>query len=206
MLTPAEAKEKSTKFSAGFGKITEEEYRWVAYDRVYNPFEWEEYSSGESDTEDEMEAEETADSGSDDHSVDSEESKLQRMKKGKRKPKGKGHERKKRFVADVSRDDILRIMKAEVEDLTVKESKIRKLINKFHDRSMANLGPDLGRDIREKAFKGGKHAKRLTSEKRFYSMIMFCTRHGIPPYTKQTNGLVDSVVGTGDQGHEMNLD
>ena len=85
---------------------------------------------------------------------------------GKSKPKGKGHERKKRFVADVSRDDILRIMKAEVEDLTVKESKIRKLINKFHDRSLANLGPDLGQDIRDKAFKGGKHAKRLTSEEK----------------------------------------
>ena len=84
MLTPAQKlRRKAQSFpKAGFGKITEEEYRWVAYDRVYNPFEWEEYSSGESDTEDEMEAEETADSGSDDHSVDSDESKLQRMKNG----------------------------------------------------------------------------------------------------------------------------
>ena len=89
MLTPAQKLRKKHKaFLKLVWKITEEEYRWVAYDRVYNPFEWEEYSSGESDTEDEMEAEETADSDSDDHSVDSDESKLQRMKKVK-KPKVK---------------------------------------------------------------------------------------------------------------------
>ena len=57
------------------------------------------------------------------------------------KKKPKKLDPKKRFVADVSRDDIIRIMKANKEDLTVKEEKIRKLINKKQaDHKQANFG------------------------------------------------------------------
>ena len=103
MLTPAQKLRRKAQHypTAVFGKITEEEYRWVAYDRVYNPFDWEEYSSGESETEEEDEEDEDEEK-SGDESIDSDESQLQRMKNGKKNFKGKKKERKKRFVADVS--------------------------------------------------------------------------------------------------------
>ena len=207
MLTPAQKLRRKAQHypKAGFGKITEEEYRWVAYDRVYNPFDWEEYSSGESETEEEDEEDEDEEK-SGDESIDSDESQLQRMKNGKKNSKGKKKERKKRFVADVSRDDILRIMKASVDDLTVKEAKIRKLINKYHDRSLANIGPDHGQDIRDKVFKGGKHAKRLTSEEKeflVYDHVLHPTWYP-SVYKADKWAGVDSIVGTGDQGHAMN--
>jgi hypothetical protein len=198
MLTPAQKLRRRAQHlpHAGFGVLLEEESRWVAYDRVYNPFDWEEYSSGEEEIEEEESEEEDSD-------VDSDDSEYEK-KKEKKKPKKL--DPKKRFVADVSRDDIIRIMKANKEDLTVKEEKIRKLINKFHDRSITNTGPDLGQEKRDLLHKGGKYAKKLTHEdKEFlvYDKVLHPTWY--PEHVKVDKWAgVDGKVGFGDQGHLMN--
>ena len=83
-------------------------------------------------------------------------------------------------------------------------TKIRKLINKFHDRSLANLGP-IGK-IYAQSFQGGKHAKRLTSEEKeflVYDHVLHPTWYP-SVYKADKWAGVDSIVGTGNQGHQMN--
>ena len=149
-----------------FCQLDPEESRWIAYDRVRCPEEWELYSSGEEsdESDEEEEVPESKGSGEDD-----DDGSRQKHQKHHQKHHQKKNKKKKKTLEKPkvpwTRQDLVRIMLAKKGDnLPMQEAKLKKMMTKYHDRRAHDRPPDLGQECRLAYKEGGKVGRALTPE------------------------------------------
>eukprot|EP00947_MAST-08B_sp_MAST-8B-sp1_P000929 g929.t1 len=149
LMTPAQKLRQQAHMPGARQHLSEMEQRWLAYDRVLHPEEYFEFSSDdESDEEDGEDPRDFDDSSEEDSDSDAGTGRHER-RRSPRPPRPK-KPAKPAIAVPYDREELEEIMGKTEAALCNDDVKIRKLLNRFHDRRPQDNAPDFGDRARKR--------------------------------------------------------